>query len=142
MHFHSFNFQPSFCSFFLLALDLTPGDTKALFRRGQAYESCGRTDEAFEDMRKVCEIDKTNKGLDFSSFFLEHLHLSYIPPFSSLSLYSAAMDAMKRLYEKRQVDLAAKMSQMKIKVKQQMEIVLRYKEDKDNKDAIEGNPLV
>jgi len=46
----------------VVALELTPGDTKALFRRGQAYESCGRIDEAFEDMRRVTEIDKANKG--------------------------------------------------------------------------------
>ena len=64
VHFHFF-----FLLLVYAALDLTPGDTKALFRRGQAYESCGRTDEAFEDMRKVCELDKTNKGMVPFIFF-------------------------------------------------------------------------
>jgi len=45
-----------------IAINVNPGDTKALFRRGQAYENVGKIDEAFDDMKKVCELEKSNKG--------------------------------------------------------------------------------
>ena len=53
----------------------------------------------------------------------------------------AGIDATKRLYEKKQAELATKMSQMKVRVKPQMELVLKHKDDKDNAQAIEGAAL-
>jgi len=58
-------------------LEVHPGDAKALFRRGQAYDYLGKTDEAFEDMRKICEIDKGNKGLILFFFFFFFFFFSF-----------------------------------------------------------------
>ncbi|XP_064482252.1 protein unc-45 homolog B-like [Ornithodoros turicata] len=45
------------------ALEITPSDVKALFRRSQANEALGKVDEAFKDARKALHIDPNNKSL-------------------------------------------------------------------------------
>ncbi|KAH7952766.1 hypothetical protein HPB49_000960 [Dermacentor silvarum] len=44
-------------------LELNPMDVKALFRRSQAYEALGKTDEAFKDARKLLHIDPKNSAV-------------------------------------------------------------------------------
>lgn len=45
------------------ALELTPKDPKALFRRGQAYDAQNNFDKAYADMRAVQELDPRNKDV-------------------------------------------------------------------------------
>ena len=43
--------------FFLLALDILPNDSKALFRRCQGQEKLGRLESAFRDARTLIHIE-------------------------------------------------------------------------------------
>ncbi|XP_072175845.1 protein unc-45 homolog B-like [Diadema setosum] len=45
------------------ALDLTPSDFKALFRKCQALEAVGRVEEAFKDAMKLNHLDPNNKAV-------------------------------------------------------------------------------
>ena len=42
---------------YLVALELTPNDPKALFRRCQALEKLGKVDEAYKDVRLVAHME-------------------------------------------------------------------------------------
>jgi tetratricopeptide (TPR) repeat protein len=53
------------------ALDLSPNDQKALFRRVQAYEAMERFEEAYKDARTIWNNDPTFKAIQP---FLERLH--------------------------------------------------------------------
>ena len=43
-------------------LSQSPGDAKALWRRSEAREALGQLDSAFEDMRKLCLMDPSDKS--------------------------------------------------------------------------------
>lgn len=45
------------------ALELTPSDPKALFRRCQAYEELGRFDEAYKDAKEWHRVDPKNAAV-------------------------------------------------------------------------------
>jgi two-component SAPR family response regulator len=45
------------------ALDICPGDTKALYRRCQAHEHLGKYDEAYKDARKLIQLEPGNKAI-------------------------------------------------------------------------------
>ena len=49
-------------NFVLAALNLSPNDPKALFRRCQAYEALGKTEEAFKDVSQLIKVDPQNKA--------------------------------------------------------------------------------
>eukprot|EP00041_Stephanoeca_diplocostata_P036256 m.1313060 g.1313060 ORF g.1313060 m.1313060 type:complete len:1076 (+) comp24832_c0_seq3:173-3400(+) len=44
------------------ALEITPADVKALFRRAQAYDNDGDPEKAFSDITKVVKLDPKNKA--------------------------------------------------------------------------------
>lgn len=76
------------------------------------------------------QIFHESNSLFFSSFFLL-LRVGFL-------LYLAAIDAAKRLYEKKQKEFNDKLSKMKINVKPLAEIIVKFKDSKDNQQAIEG----
>ncbi|XP_070534226.1 protein unc-45 homolog B-like [Ptychodera flava] len=45
------------------ALELTPGDTKALYRKCQALESLGRLEEAYNESRTLLQLDAKNTAV-------------------------------------------------------------------------------
>jgi len=47
----------------LVALDICAGDTKALYRRCQAYENLKKYDEAYKDARRLVELEPSNKAI-------------------------------------------------------------------------------
>ena len=55
------NSYPTFpqCCIFT-ALDVTPNDTKALFRKCQALEQLGKMEEAFKDAHRLNQLDPGN----------------------------------------------------------------------------------
>jgi len=109
-----------------------------LFRRGQAYENVGKIDEAFDDMKKVCELEKSNKGNLYnikSKIIFEKIIIW-------LLFYLAAATAAHKLLGKKQQQMNQKMSQLKINVKSLMDTIVKNKEEKDNKEAIEGNIIL
>ncbi len=48
----------------MIFLTQAPNDPKALFRRSQAYESLGQVDAAYNDARKVHNVDPKNKAIE------------------------------------------------------------------------------
>ena len=49
--------------YIILALELTPNDPKALFRRCQAFESLSKYEEAYKDVIEIRQIDPRNKAI-------------------------------------------------------------------------------
>ena len=47
-----------------MALELSPNDPKALFRRSQAYEVLGKIDLAYNDAKQVHNLDPKNKAIE------------------------------------------------------------------------------
>ncbi len=45
------------------ALDVTPNDTKALFRKCQALEQLGKMEEAFKDAHRLNQLDPGNNAV-------------------------------------------------------------------------------
>ncbi len=52
-----------FSCFHPSALDITPTDTKALFRKCQALESLGQHQEAFAEARKLSQLEPNNTAV-------------------------------------------------------------------------------
>ena len=46
------------------ALELSPNDPKALFRRSQAYEALDKIDSAYADAKEVHNLDPKNKAIE------------------------------------------------------------------------------
>ena len=49
--------------FCLPALDLTPNDPKALYRRCLAYENLGKVEEAYKDAAMLIKVDPKNTSV-------------------------------------------------------------------------------
>lgn len=45
------------------AIDITPGDTKALFRLCQALEKMGKDEQAFQEARKLVHLEPKNTAV-------------------------------------------------------------------------------
>ena len=58
---------------FLTALDVTASDTKALFRREQAHEELGQYSQAYNDARRLLQIEPKNKTFQKIAFKLRQI---------------------------------------------------------------------
>lgn len=63
--FHSFLWSNIILSYSHLvsAIDITPGDTKALFRLCQALEHMGKSEQAFQEARKLIHLEPKNTAV-------------------------------------------------------------------------------
>lgn len=49
--------------FFFKALEITPNDPKALYRRCQAYEHLGKVEDAYKDAAAIIKVDPKNTAV-------------------------------------------------------------------------------
>ena len=96
------------------ALEITPQDPKALYRRCQAYESLDKVDLAYNDAKTIHKVDPKNKAIEP---FLVRLH--------------AKVEAK-----------VTEMASTKNKVSKMFEYVFNIEEDMENREKAADNMIV